>query len=718
MSKTTVALVGIVILSVAVLGAWSVPQAPDPAVLLRAAIEKEEVDGNLDAAIEQYKQIIKVAGANRAVAAQALLRLGGCYERRGPQEARKIYEQLIRDYGEQSKEVAAARQRLAALAKNAEPQKPTWRRIRVPTKLPAGGSGKLAPDGQTLAYIEGGSLWTLPVHGKSDPNIAGAPIRLTEPMHAWDRANVSIEWTADGKWIGFLVEVRPSDGSLVEELYVVPAAGGTPRRAHVRSELWAGGAWALRYALSAGADVLYFAAGKEVDDLRIYSTPTSTGDVRALTPLLTAEPALSPDGSKIAYVKGKNVVKRFVSKEIWVASTDGTAARLVYRLPDESLDEDVRGPVWSPDGRMLAFLTGLPRRAYTRILVLAARDGGGPAPAPASFDLPVGPNGTESLLAGWTKDNRIAVLTPAEAQSAIYRIPATGGKAVQLTPRGGSGLAWAPDTKRIYFLGFHGGDGIGLEAVPAEGGAVERIPLGGGYGNRAPDGWMFNGEISVAPDGQSICFGGAEWGDRNTLSLGIFSLSVRGGRPTRLTTHGDWNTGADAFPVWSPDGTRIAFLRAHRKSGVANVIVNAFVIPRDGGEARQVTTDADRVALSSLAWSPDGRAIAFSSSDKTLRIVPAAGGASRIIAEVAGSGLTWSPDGEMLAYAAAGALWRVPAAGGAPTRIETGLDARLEKPVWSPDGKSITFSGTSGGRAHELWLMEDFLHLVKTTAKK
>ena len=116
MSKTTVALVGIVILSAGILAAWSVPQGEDPAVLLRAAIEKEEVDGNLDAAIEQYKHIIKIAGANRPVAAQALLRLGGCYEKRGPEEARKTYEQLIRDYGEQSREVAAARQRLAALA--------------------------------------------------------------------------------------------------------------------------------------------------------------------------------------------------------------------------------------------------------------------------------------------------------------------------------------------------------------------------------------------------------------------------------------------------------------------------------------------------------------------------------------------------------------------------------------------------------------------------
>src|SRR5512136_210158 len=161
MSKTSVALAGIVILSVGILAAWSVPQGEDPAVLLRAAIEKEEVDGNLDAAIEQYKHIIKIAGANRAVAAQALLRLGGCYEKRGPEEARRAYEQLIRDYGEQAKEVAAARQRLAVLAKVAEPARPTFRQIRIPSRHSTSGSGKLSPDGLLLAYVEGGSLWTV-----------------------------------------------------------------------------------------------------------------------------------------------------------------------------------------------------------------------------------------------------------------------------------------------------------------------------------------------------------------------------------------------------------------------------------------------------------------------------------------------------------------------------------------------------------------------------
>src|SRR5512136_1071436 len=153
MSKTSVALAGIVILTAGLLTAWSVPQGEDPAVLLRAAIEKEEVDGDLAAAIEQYKHIIKIAGANRAVAAQALLRLGGCYEKRGPEEARRTYQQLIRDYGEQAKEVAAARQRLAALTTGAAARAGDSRlAIRRVPDLDM--YTRPSPDGKYLAFVE------------------------------------------------------------------------------------------------------------------------------------------------------------------------------------------------------------------------------------------------------------------------------------------------------------------------------------------------------------------------------------------------------------------------------------------------------------------------------------------------------------------------------------------------------------------------------------
>jgi uncharacterized protein (DUF1800 family) len=91
-------------------------RADKAASMLEAATQAELVDGNLDTAIKLYQQILTSFSAERPVAAAALLGLGRCYEQLGQPKAREIYERLINQYGERSKEVSAARARLARLA--------------------------------------------------------------------------------------------------------------------------------------------------------------------------------------------------------------------------------------------------------------------------------------------------------------------------------------------------------------------------------------------------------------------------------------------------------------------------------------------------------------------------------------------------------------------------------------------------------------------------
>ena len=62
-------------------------QEQQPEQLLSEAIYQEEVNGELDEAITSYQFIIKQYPANRKVAAEALLHLGLCYEKKGMQEA-------------------------------------------------------------------------------------------------------------------------------------------------------------------------------------------------------------------------------------------------------------------------------------------------------------------------------------------------------------------------------------------------------------------------------------------------------------------------------------------------------------------------------------------------------------------------------------------------------------------------------------------------------
>ena len=81
--------------------------------LFKAARNVELVDGNLNAAIKQYDAIIaKYRKTDRAVTATALVRKAECLQKQGDTEARKIYEQVVKDYADQKEAVALAKVRL------------------------------------------------------------------------------------------------------------------------------------------------------------------------------------------------------------------------------------------------------------------------------------------------------------------------------------------------------------------------------------------------------------------------------------------------------------------------------------------------------------------------------------------------------------------------------------------------------------------------------
>src|SRR4030042_6260532 len=108
--------------------------------LLPKAIQLEEVKGDLDEAIKTYQLIISKYPENREVTAEALLRLGMCYEKLGNQEAVKTYKRLVSNFPEQKNQVAIARERLSRLIQAAEkvlaaPLAPKFTKIKITTKL-------------------------------------------------------------------------------------------------------------------------------------------------------------------------------------------------------------------------------------------------------------------------------------------------------------------------------------------------------------------------------------------------------------------------------------------------------------------------------------------------------------------------------------------------------------------------------------------------------
>jgi len=156
-----------------------------------------------------------------------------------------------------------------------------------------------------------------------------------------------------------------------------------------------------------------------------------------------------------------------------------TAARLAYRLLDD-LRERRCEPIWSPTEDARIPDPPAPAHVYPSLGASSA-DGGAPAPEPHR-SICRSAERTQSLLAGWTRDNRIGILVPTRNGGQSTR-SGPGGRAAQLTPKAESSRLDARQQADLL-PGFHGGDQIGLEVVPAEGGRRTGAARGG-YNERA-----------------------------------------------------------------------------------------------------------------------------------------------------------------------------------------------------------------------------------------
>jgi Tol biopolymer transport system component len=705
---------------VAALGVMVTPaastQQPDPGVQLRAAIEKEDVAGDLEGAMALYRQILAADGKNRAVAARALLRLGGCYEKLGQIEALKVYERLVADYSDQAQEVAQARARLAAISRAAlaSSREPRFRKVVMATGLGGYTDARLSPDGKEMAFTDRGAVWVVPVASGPDPNSTGLPAKLTGAVDAR-----GVGWSPDGRSIAFNtptgISLIARSGGVPREVIKTP--GGTNDRRMRTVSVSVGG---TRIAYSRGGSLgesLVYLAGNRGETPTQFSSGTGN-----------SMPAFSPDGKRLAYVhiskwerpKGRASAPT-IEGELWIAPADGSNPVLASRLPGWP-----EGPVWSPDGSMVAFLQrgGVEQSGSSELGILTVTPEGRPVGSPARIKLPFE---TYALLAGWTAGNRIGLLRYNPEQENIYRVPAAGGRPAQISAKGyASHPRWSRDGKRIYLRWNRGQIGW----IPAEGGEVRVIPVDTAVMEmEATPG----GGNAVSPDNTVIVFSGGHQSHQaaNPFFTNIWSVPVEGGQPKQLTSFSDPDT---RFPCWSPDGRRVAFVARDTGKKTTNAgekplspVFQVYLVSPDGTGLKTLTSVADQVDWSSVAWSPDGRWIAFFSWDKTLRLIPSEGGNSRVVADlrqvdsllVPGVGglshseIAWSPDGKQLGFSFDGRLWKVGVGGGAVTEIRTGLTGVSAIHVdWSPDGRTIAFTGSEGGD-EELWLMEDFLHLVK-----
>jgi dipeptidyl aminopeptidase/acylaminoacyl peptidase len=287
----------------------------------------------------------------------------------------------------------------------------------------------------------------------------------------------------------------------------------------------------------------------------------------------------------------------------------------------------------------------------------------------------------------WSPDGRYISFLASRPGSAkgtqVWVLERSGGEARQLTQvKGGvTSYQWSPDSTKLAI--------IRRDPVPDddEASASEKA-------NRP----IVIDKYQFKRDGPTYLTGNS----RNR----IFIYDIARQTAEHLTSDGDYDESA---PEWSPDGRRIAFSSNHDENNDRTRNTDVFVVDsKPGSRSRRLTTflGADG---SSLAWSPDGKLIAYSQSSdpkfnfhnlNRLAVVPADGGAPRALTEALDRGVSsyaFTEDGSAIVFTVADDrtqyLARVPVAGGPVERIVGG-----QRVIASPSlvkGRIVVTSTTS-----------------------
>ncbi len=509
-----------------------------------------------------------------------------------------------------------------------------------------------SPDGTTVAYVglvEGGgtsldgdphfAIFLANADG-SDPRRLSSGVNDTWP--AW------LAWSPDGTRIAFSnlaadADAREctqgGDGWCPTDIYVIDADGSNLTR--LTTDL----AGEFQPAWSPDGTQIAFARQVRPGDglTGIFVMKADGTDVREIASTGQGSnfaPSWSPDGSQVVFSS-----IRAESWNIYLVNEDGSAEHSLI-----TQQAYVNDAVWSPDGRMIAFVGegglvggGGDTALYvmnpdgTDIAKLADQPGNGvagdiawqPLPAPMSVD------------ASPHKNGQISYTLFRSSGEDIYAIMPDGSAQTQLTGQEGldQDSSWSPDGSQIAFSSFRPpveGSPPGVYLMNSDGTEQHRL-VANGFGP------------SWSPNGSRVAFSRDEAGN-----VDIYVVNVDGSGLTRLTD----DPSRDVSPTWSPDGAHLAFVEDVAGSGRDAL----FVMNADGSDLHAILNDH---VVGDPHWSPKGDAIVFESP----RGADPDGPTDIHVVHADGSGLTALTDDP----------------------------ARDLSPAWSPDGTKITFSSDRQG---------------------
>ncbi len=395
-----------------------------------------------------------------------------------------------------------------------------------------------------------------------------------------------------------------------------------------------------------------------------------------------AQPAWSPDGSKIAFVSARDhdgrlgvalnisALEPYLNAKLGdiflVPALGGTPVKLV---------EDGYYPAWSPDGKRIAYMSR-GRNQFFDLWTIPA-DGGSASRLTDGADFDYQP--------AWSPDGRtiafgsgpIGVGGPFN----VHVIDSAGGSPRQLTTDFGyvTRPGWAADGTAIFFSGERNGI-LNAWRVPFSNAkrlaTPSAVTLGQGQ----------NANVSVSRDGRKLAF--AAVGNE----FNIWELTLETGRLRAVTS----GAGGGDFPQLSPDGKTL-LVQSNRSGDLAVWSVDLqgrFLSPLTPGQARSPEA----------RWSPDGRQIAYVRGDRLW--LQSIGSMSARDTGIRATTKEWSPDGRSIATglwdgAVPGEISIYDVATGTAKPI-TSLKKFTDYPTWSPDGKRIAFQ-VQESSIREIW---------------
>ncbi len=295
---------------------------------------------------------------------------------------------------------------------------------------------------------------------------------------------------------------------------------------------------------------------------------------------IAADPQISPDGSRIAYVRQQNdIMADRTVNSIWMIDVSSGE-----EMPFAGQNGDAFSPHWSPDGTRVAYVSTEGGSSQLWVKWLANGE---------AVRLTGLPNSPSSIA--WSPDGRTIAYTMLVDDTA----PSLGSAPANRP----EGAEWADALEITDLVNFRA-DGAGeispgyekIFTIPATGGAPRQLTFGEYH-----DG----GPLSWSPDGDTIYFSAnrnANW-QTDPVEGDVWALDIATLGLTKLTDR----DGPDGGAQVSPDGGLIAYV-GFDDVGRAYEASELYVMDADGSNHRLLTQNWDH-SVGGFAWDADSRGL-------------------------------------------------------------------------------------------------------------